>query len=60
MTENTMPTNRDPETEPTDPEQATQQAPQDQMGSLDSQAQPRQSGSSTKRTAPGRMPLFGR
>ncbi len=58
MTENTSPTNMAPQTEPTDPERAAQQAPQDQAALLNSQMQASQRGPLTKPAAPGRMPLF--
>ena len=60
MTANKTETNRDPPTELIDPEQAVPQAPQHQAGLSESQMQLNQPGSSTKRTAPGRTPLFGR
>jgi len=58
MIENTMQTNRSYQTVPTDSTQAVQQPPEDQAGLSDSQVQLSQASSSTKRTAPGRMPLF--
>ena len=57
MSEDTMPTNRSHQVEPTDAEQAVPQAPQDQAGLSDLQVL--QAGSSPKRTALGRKPLFG-
>jgi hypothetical protein len=60
MTENTMPTNRGNQSEPTDSEQAVSQASQDQAELSDSQEQLSQASSSTTCTAPGRKPLFGR
>jgi hypothetical protein len=60
MTENTMPTNGGQKTEPTDPEQAAPQAPEEQVGSIESQLKLGQPGWSIKRTAPGRAPLFRR
>jgi hypothetical protein len=60
MTENTMPTNRGHESEPTDSEQAVPQASQDQADLSDLQVQLNQTRSSTTCTAPGRKPLFGR
>jgi hypothetical protein len=56
MTEDAMPTNEGYHIEPTGSEQAVQQAPQDQAGFSDLEAL--QQGSSPKRTAPGRKPLF--
>jgi len=58
-TNNTVETNREPPTDSIDAEQAAPQAPQHQAGLSDSQLQLRQPGSSTKRAAPGRTPLFG-
>jgi hypothetical protein len=60
MTASTTETNRDPPTESIDPEQAVPQAPQHRAGLSDSQMQSSQPGSPTKRTVPGRPPLFGR
>jgi hypothetical protein len=60
MAEYTLPANMIPQTEPTDSEQAAQQAPLDQVGLSDSQMQPSQRGPLTKPAAPGRMPLFRR
>jgi hypothetical protein len=59
-TANAMPTDKAPQAELTDPEQATQQVPQDQESVLDSQVTLSQPDSSTKRAASGRMPLFRR
>ena len=60
MTANAVSTNKAPQAELTDPEQATQQIPQDQESVLDSQVPLSQPNSSTKPAASGRMPLFRR
>ena len=46
------------ETEPTDSEQAAQQASEDQIDLSASQEQPGRAGSTPDRIAPGRKPLF--
>jgi hypothetical protein len=60
MTESTIQANIGPQIEPVDPEQAGQPALQERLSLSDSRLQSGQSGSPTKPTAPGRMPLFRR
>ena len=60
MAGNTIPTNKAQQAKPTDPKQATQQAPKNHEGMPDSQAQQNQSNPSSRRPVPGRPPLFGR
>jgi hypothetical protein len=60
MTEDTMPTNKGQQSEPTDSERAVSQASQDQAELSDSELPVTRTPSSTTCTAPGRKLIFGR